>query len=131
MNKPTGGEPPLSTSKSLPRLLSRQQELFTLALDAAIDTPSALTRLEHALVAQQQRVAERAAREAAREAQIAQLQSEVAALQAANRHLQKQNDSLREEVLHYRHAVGYYEEENAELRDRLEMPKAVSRLNYN
>src|SRR5262245_58337871 len=110
MSKPAGDEPSSSTSKSLPSLPNRQQELFTFTFDAAIDTPNARTRLEHALVAQQQRIAERAARDAAREAQIAQLQSEVAKLQAVNRHLQKQNDSLREEVLHHRHAVGYYEE---------------------
>ncbi len=134
MDKPTGDEPPSSTSKSLPRQLSRQQEWFTLlaTVDAAVfDAANARAKLEHALVALQRRAAERAVREAAREAEIAQLQSEVAKLRAANQHLQKENDSLREEVLHHRHAVGYYEEENAELRTRLEMPKAASRLDYN
>ena len=136
MNKPTGDEPPSLASKSMSQQPSRQQELFTLpaTVDAAVfDAAKAQTKamLEHALVAHHRRAAERAAREAAREAEIAQLQSEIAKLRAANQHIQKENDSLREEVLHHRHALGYYEEENAELRARLEMPKAVSRLDYN
>jgi len=136
MNKPTGDEPSSSTSKSLPQQTSRQQELFALSDTigaATVGARHAPTRIlfERTLVEQRRRNAERAVREAAREAKISQLQSEVAKLRAANQHLQGENDSLREEVIHHRYAVGLYEEENAELRERLEMPKGASRLDYN
>lgn len=136
MSKPTGDEPSSSTSKSLPQQASRQQELFALSDDigaATVGARHARTRIlfEHTLAEHRRRNAERAVREAAREAEIARLQSEVAKLRAANQHLQKESDSLREEVIHHRYAVGLLEEENAELRDRLEMPKAASRLDYN
>ncbi|HEX4418346.1 MAG TPA: hypothetical protein VH165_10630 [Kofleriaceae bacterium] len=125
MNKPTGDEP---SSEYLSQQASRREELFTIDAVAFDAKRSRTAMLERMLVTQHRRAA---AREAAHEGEIAKLQSEVAKLQAANQHLQKENDSLREEVLHHRHAVGHYEEENAELRDRLEMPKVISRLSYN